>query len=209
MTRVIIILSICAFSFASATAQKDSSAIETRIIVEQFYLPDSTYIDSIYLDITNGYGFTLGMLYSKYSTSFEIGFGKMSKGLVGSHLTNTGIYAGTELLFTNASEGVVWGPKISVWGDGGSAASALGLNTILYTNGKQSFFVFRPEVGIGLKGFEILYGHNFNFGDKCPWIGKHNLIIRFSFEAFGKERKTRTYKESFRQSQEKRDRMAQ
>lgn len=52
------------------------------------------------------------------------------------------------------------GPKIGVWIGGGMA---MGLNLIYYTNFDKNSLVCRPEIGMGIEKFKLVYGYNWRW----------------------------------------------
>ena len=179
-------------------SQQDSTKIEKyRLSIEE-RLPDSTYWDSAYYKAEKSYGLTLGLNIGKKSSGLEFGFGKMSKGLIGHHMINSGVYLGAEFLGSDSIDNAVIAPKFSLWSDGGSSLGAIGLDLIYYSSKNNGQFRVRPQVGLGLMGFEIVYGYNIRFGqEKVNWINDHNIKIIYSFGVFDKKKVQITNREGF------------
>jgi len=194
ITITIIGLTILTYSFSqgdSAKIENQRQRIETRI-------PDSTYWDSIYYDIEHSYGFTIGTNIGNNVSGAEIGFGKINKGVIGSHMLSSGLYIGTEFLWSEFVDKTVLAPKISIWSDAGSSLGAIGLDLIYYSYQNDGQLRLRPQIGLGILGFEIVYGYNIRFGqERISWINDHNFKIIYSFGLFDKKRTIVTNRESF------------
>jgi hypothetical protein len=54
---------------------------------------------------------------------------------------------------------VIIGPKVSIWG-GGMTPMLMGLTLAGYTDFNKACLVFRPEAGLGLEYFKVMYGYN-------------------------------------------------
>ncbi len=110
----------------------------------------------------NVLGIMAGYSLGKYSYG-ELGVAMISNSLVGHHPFSTVKFISTEF---RIGQDFIVGPKIGVWASGGSSAATIGINAIYYTDFNDGAFVFRPEVGIGLSGFKLVYGYNWNLTNK-------------------------------------------
>ena len=70
------------------------------------------------------------------------------------------------------------GPKIGTWMGGGFG---IGLSFIYYTNFTKSCFVFRPECGVALDKFKLVYGYNWNWTKLLPGINQNMVSFVYCF----------------------------
>jgi len=197
MPRILISVTFGLLISIQLSSQNDSLKIDRLKRRIELQLPDSTYWDSVYYDRERSYGFTLGTELGK-NKGIELGIGRINKGIIGHHMSNYGIYLGTEIIWTESADKTIWGPKIGLWFDGGSSLGAGGFNFVYYTNQNEAHLRLRPEIGLGLMGFQIVYGYNIRLGNsKVYWINDHNFKISYSFGVFSKKRIQLTYKEGF------------
>ncbi|UTW65250.1 hypothetical protein KFE94_11275 [bacterium SCSIO 12643] len=107
----------------------------------------------------------------------ELGLG-IKKNLVGTIHPSTFIY-GVSNEF-KLHQDFIWGLKVFAWIGGGNGGLNLGGNIIHYTDFDQTAWVFRPEIGIGVDFFRLVYGYNFNFtNSNMVGINDHNFGINF------------------------------
>src|SRR5215211_4636070 len=102
-------------------------------------------------------GGAYGSGYNKDFGLLDIGIAINKDGSAGHHPATAVFFASNEFILSNK---LVLGPKIGVWGGGGAAGMAMGLNMIFYTDFGQGSLVFRPEVGFGFGHFKVVYGYN-------------------------------------------------
>ncbi|MFT5915859.1 MAG: hypothetical protein ACI81T_002362 [Bacteroidia bacterium] len=115
----------------------------------------------------------------------EIGIGVIKDGVIGYH-PSTLIYGISNEI--RISDDFVWGLKTGLWMGGGMN---LGLNLIHYTDFSDSSLRFRPEIGLGLGVFRIVYGYNFTLTNKeFSGINKHNfgLNIMLKVKSLGEKK---------------------
>ena len=105
----------------------------------------------------------------------EAGIGIKNHGVVGPHPL-TSIYGLTsEFKLNEFSKDFIWGAKAGMWMGGGLN---LGLNLINYTNFEKNTVKFRPEVGIGLNSFRVVYGYNLTIVNKdFQGVNTHNFAL--------------------------------
>ena len=70
------------------------------------------------------------------------------------------------------------GPKIGLWV---AAGPAVGLNLIYYTDFSNSSFVLRPEIGLGVTNFKLVYGYNFKLTNSLQTINTNLIEVIFCF----------------------------
>lgn len=156
---------------------------------------DTLYLDSIYYESTSSNGILIGLNYWK-NPFFEFGYGFANYGVMWNHWSFNNLYIGSEVGIANKQ--IVLGPKISVWANGGSSAGALGLNLIEYTDFNESTLVFRPEIGMGMGKFKLVYGYNVKFYNKnFKYISKNNLNLIFYIDTKIKDNYKQTYREYY------------
>lgn len=72
------------------------------------------------------------------------------------------------------------GTKIGAWVSGGCSAMCLGINAIWYTNGTEQSVRLRPEIGIGLGPFKVVYGYNIPFFNRhFEGVNTHTISAAF------------------------------
>jgi len=105
----------------------------------------------------------------------ELGFGRASFGINGHHSFFSALTAGSEILLGND---IIIGPKISIRVSGGMST---GLNIITYTDFQDTEFVFRPDIGIGLFGFAVVYGYNIRMNKTDLNMNRHvfSLVLYY------------------------------
>lgn len=117
---------------------------------------DSTYNSAIsksdrYLSLLLGY--------NGWTNNFgELGLAINQLNLVGPHPLGWAVFASTE--FKLSTSETIIGPKIGVWAGGGVGLVAFGLSTIYYTDLDKGTWRLRPEIGLGLDRFKLVYGYN-------------------------------------------------
>jgi hypothetical protein len=154
---LVINISFAYASFAQLT--NDSTGNRQRYLIEQ----------TSYLSLLVGFNFwkenygELGIAYNKYGT-------------LGHHPMATAVFFSNEFKI-DATKTVI-GPKIGVWAAGGSGIIAMGLNLIYYTDFDEGTLRFRPEIGMGVNGFKVVYGYNIAVNSKSSiLINDHNIGI--------------------------------
>ncbi len=106
---------------------------------------------------------------------FEVGIGIKNESLIGHH-QNTFVYGISNEL--KLHDDFIWGLKAGAWFGGGAGGINAGLNLINYTDFKNSSIQFRPEIGMGIKWFRVVYGYNFAISNKdFQGINKHNFSL--------------------------------
>lgn len=90
----------------------------------------------------------------------EIGYAFNSYGTAGHHPIATAFYGGSEIMI---GRDFIVGPKIGWQAMGGLA---MGANMIYYTNFHGGSLVLRPEFGIGMERFKMVYGWNVKITNK-------------------------------------------
>jgi len=117
--------------------------------------------------------------YNGWANNFgEIGIAKNQLNVVGYHALGWTLFASTE--FKLSSNETVIGPKIGVWAGGGSGGIAMGLSTIYYTDLDKGTWRLRPEIGIGLDFFKLVYGYNIALTNKdFDPINRDNISFVF------------------------------
>jgi hypothetical protein len=86
---------------------------------------------------------------------FEIGFGMNQLSFQDNKVEGSNMFLSTEIKIANE---VIFGPKLGLWA--GSASGGVGLNLIYYMHSKGEALRLRPEIGLGLSSFKIVYGYN-------------------------------------------------
>ena len=105
----------------------------------------------------------------------EIGIARNRINIVGNHAAGSTLFFSTE--FGLGGEGY-FAPKIGCWAGGGVAPIAVGVNLLYYTNFSNGTVRVRPEVGLGLDRFKLVYGYNIGFTHKdFPGVNTNNLSI--------------------------------
>jgi len=90
----------------------------------------------------------------------------------GPHAFGFNYFVSTEIKVGND---LLLGPKIGLWFANGIG---IGLNVIYYTDLDSSSWRFRPEFGIGLSRFKIVYGYNIALTNKdFEKVGKNNIGV--------------------------------
>lgn len=103
----------------------------------------------------------------------EIGFSIHQFGTQGHHPTAWACFLSSEV---KLGKELVVGPKVGGWIAGGNGAMALGINTICYTDFSTLAWRFRPEIGLGMQGWKIVYGYNVAINNK-DFFGVQKHII--------------------------------
>jgi hypothetical protein len=127
---------------------------------------DSTHFHKVgdkYLSLLVGYNF--------WNNHFlELGIAHNQLDMQGHHPFGFNYFMSTEIKIDNE---LVLGPKIGLWASNGLG---MGLNLIYYTDLDDSALRFRPEIGIGLSRFKIVYGYNISLTNKdFDKINKSNI----------------------------------
>ncbi len=115
----------------------------------------------------------------------EIGLSKITSGSDGHHPFMSGYFISNEI---KLSDRTVVGPKVGVWAAGGMSGIAMGVNVIYYTDFKNGSLTFRPEVGIGMDLFKIVYGYNLQLTNKSFDRINTNLVSLVCFFKLKKKR---------------------
>jgi hypothetical protein len=123
----------------------------------------------MYLSLLTGYNF--------WNEHFlEIGLAKNELDIQGYHAFGFNYFISTEI---KIDDELVLGPKVGVWFSNGLG---MGLNVIYYTDLDDAAWRFRPEIGIGLSRFKIVYGYNLSLANKAfDKINKSNICIMALF----------------------------
>lgn len=125
-----------------------------------------------YLSVLVGYNF--------WNNHFiELGLAHNQLDIQGHHATGYHYFVSSEF---KIDRDLVVGPKVGVWVGGGLG---IGLNLIYYTDFDKSALRFRPEIGIGLSRFKIVYGYNISLTNKdFEKINKSNvgLVVLFGIK---------------------------
>jgi hypothetical protein len=148
MTRILsillIILGTSSFCFGQTESDSTESSIRYEVDLER------------HISVLTGINFK-GNYYG------ELGLAINQYGRVGYHPSAWSIFVSNEF---KIDDKILIGPKIGTWIAGGSSAMAMGLNLIYYTDFNQSSLRFRPEIGIGLFNFKVVYGYNISLTNK-------------------------------------------
>lgn len=109
----------------------------------------------------------------------EAGIALHESGVVGHHPYAWAVFMSSEVRIGNK---FIFGPKVGAWASGGAGAMAMGINAIYYTDRNTGSFRIRPEIGIGVQHFKIVYGYNITITGK-EFIGanKHNVSLGILF----------------------------
>ena len=91
------------------------------------------------------------------SAFVEVGFAYNSFSLTGHHPFAANFYISNELHFRDR---LTIAPKAGLWFSGGSGGIVFGSSLLYYTDLGSGSFVFRPEIGIGVRGVKVTYGYN-------------------------------------------------
>jgi hypothetical protein len=122
-----------------------------------------------YLSLLVGYNF-----WDKHFV--ELGLAHNQLDMQGHHAFGFNYFASTEIKIDND---LVLGPKLGIWF---SNAIGLGLNVIYYTDLDNTAWRFRPEIGVGLSRFKIVYGYNISLANKeFEKINKSNIAVMVLF----------------------------
>jgi len=133
-----------------------------------------------YFSLVTGY-------YHQKNRFAEFGIGILEIGKMGYHPYSNAFSISNEIIF---SEDFVWGFKATTWFSGGSSPFNIGLNIINYTDFKSSALRFRPEIGIGVFNFRIVYGLNVTItNDNFENINRHNFGVNVLFKLKEKKKK--------------------
>lgn len=102
----------------------------------------------------------------------ELGLAHNQLDMQGPHAFGFNYFVSTEIKVGND---LLLGPKIGLWFANGIG---IGLNVIYYTDLDSSSWRFRPEFGIGLSRFKIVYGYNIALTNKdFEKVGKNNIGV--------------------------------
>ncbi len=143
----------------SAQSKKDSLKIERQIAV------------------------LTGVNFWKNSLFADIGLAKYKNSTDGHHPFSSAYFISTEINLLTGKNFII-GPKIGGWVSGGAGAITLGTNLIYYTDFKNSNLYFRPEIGIGVVRFKIVYGYNVRITNNLlDGIPKNNIGIVYLIPA--------------------------
>jgi hypothetical protein len=123
---------------------------------------DSTAHSPYISDVVKERSLLIGFNQGAY-TFAEIGYAFNKYGAAGHHSFATAFYGSTEIM---VGRDFMLGPKLGFHTMGGAGGIALGGCAIYYTNFKEGNFVLRPEFGVGIERFKIVYGYNIKFKDK-------------------------------------------
>jgi hypothetical protein len=125
-----------------------------------------------YLSLLVGYNF--------WNNHFlELGLAYNQLDIQGPHAFGFNYSVSTEIKIDND---LVLGPKVGLWFSNGIG---MGLNIIYYTDLDNTALRFRPEIGIGLSRFKIVYGYNIPLTNKdFEKINKSNigLVVLFGLK---------------------------
>lgn len=105
----------------------------------------------------------------------ELGIAGNNVEIYRQHATAVTYFASAEIMI---DKDPVIGPKVGIW-LGNSLV--LGLNAIYYTNNNEGSLQLRPELGIGLSTFKVVYGYNAAITNKqFDRINKHMLSLAYT-----------------------------
>ncbi|HEU4718779.1 MAG TPA: hypothetical protein VFU15_13135 [Bacteroidia bacterium] len=108
----------------------------------------------------------------------EVGVAKNSFTLAGVHPFASAVFISDELKMDDHH--FVMGPKIGGWIAGGASAMALGINAIYYTDFSAGSLRLRPEIGIGMGPFKVVYGYNLRLtGKYFPYVNSNVVSAVF------------------------------
>lgn len=152
-------------SQATKNAPTDSSSMKNPI-----------YFGGIRLDKY----FSLLGGYNVWNYNFiELGLAINKHGVLVIHPYADAYFVSTEIKLSNK---LLIGPKIGCWASGGIGPCSMGLNLIYYTDFKGSSLRFRPEIGVGMWNFKLVYGYNVAITNKdFNGINKNNLSLAIAF----------------------------
>lgn len=109
----------------------------------------------------------------------EIGLSVNQFGRVGHHPAAWAFFVSNEIRIDNK---LLIGSKIGVWASGGIGALAIGLNMVYYTNFNQSSLRLRPEIGVGLDRWKVVYGYNIPLTNRnFEEVNKSNISVAYMF----------------------------
>ncbi|NME72801.1 hypothetical protein [Flammeovirga aprica] len=112
----------------------------------------------------------------------ELGVAIMNDGVEGYHMATSIVGITNEF---KVHDEFVWGLKVGGWIGGGVGAMNMGLNIINYTNFKENSLRFRPEIGLGVSKFRLVYGYNLAITNKeFKGINEHNFTMHIMFDLF-------------------------
>jgi hypothetical protein len=151
---------------------------QTRPPKDNDYKDDSEdyFTDSVFHQYYKEKDLSLVLGYQLQRNHFaELGIAIKNNGVIGPH-PNTSIFLfSNEVKINQMKNFFVLGQKIGVWGGNGIA---MGLNLIHYTDFRKSSLQFRPEVGMGIDIFRVVYGYNCSLVNKdFAGINKHNFTL--------------------------------
>ena len=111
----------------------------------------------------------------------DIGLELNKTGATAIHDISVSYSVSNEIKISNKT---TFGPKIGVWV---AAGPAVGLNLIYYTDFSNSSLVLRPEIGLGVTNFKLVYGYNFKLTNALQTINTNiiEVIYCFSFRKHG------------------------
>lgn len=105
----------------------------------------------------------------------ELGIGARKDWIVGHHPLTMVYGVSGEFKLHDDFIGAVKG-TISI--GGGASGMNLGLNLVNYVSANSSSFRFRPEIGVGVRLFRIVYGYNVAFtNENFPGISQHVFTL--------------------------------
>lgn len=114
----------------------------------------------------------------------ELGFGVIDDGILAHHPFAFGYGVSNEIKISNEP---TWGLKAGAWVNGGQSIE---LHLVSYTDFEEMTPRFRPEIGVGVSVFRLVYGYNFPLFNK-GFIGVNNHNFGLSIML-----KVKTLKES-------------
>ncbi len=166
MRRILTII-LCVFGFfhlGLSQTQRDTVPNNNKYRVDQ----------ERYVSILTGYNFWQ----NHYG---ELGIAIHQYGRIGHHPTAWAYFISSEI---KLGDKMVVGPKIGAWIAGGSAGVCMGLNVIYYTDFEESTLRFRPEIGMGLGKWKVVYGYNIPITNKkYELVNTHTIGIAVVFGA--------------------------
>ena len=113
-----------------------------------------------------------GYTYQKQHSA-ELGIARTNYGVNGYHPYFMETSAGAEFLF---GEDFILGPKMAFRLSGGQA---MGINLIAYTDFTNTEVVFRPDIGVGMYSFALVYGYNFRLNKAGLNMNRHLFSLIF------------------------------
>ena len=189
------------FILLSTTYTISYSQIDTILIKQietDFYEKtlgnDTTLLDSICSYTTKSWGIIAGIGINEKG-SMELGYGRAKYGVNWFHWHFVNYYFGSEFLYQNNM--FLIAPKISIWGNGGSTPTAVGLNLLYYSDlGRYNNLVFRPEIGLGYHKFKLVWGYNISLNKrKFDIIKRNNISFIWYFDTNSKKTREISYRE--------------